>query len=186
MDRDEQLVRPGVNFGDEHERLYAEAKRTSDHSAVTSHYYSVMSALFSIRPHAFFLASIRSVCQEKDPELRFTVVRLAAPPSFSAVDYRRKCVDIGCGIGTVMKDMASTQADLTGVTIAANEASSGNAHFVESGIKNCRIVEGDCHHMPFEESTFDAAYAVSFVYLFRSAVFSLFYLLKETGCNSIS
>lgn len=34
-----------MNFGDEHERLYAEAKRTSDHSAVTSHYYSVMSAV---------------------------------------------------------------------------------------------------------------------------------------------
>lgn len=94
-------------------------------------------------------------------------------------------MDIGCGIGTVMKDLASTEADLTGVTVAANEAFSGNAQFVENGIKNCRIIEGDCHHMPFEESTFDAAYAVSLAYLFIPAMFSLFYLLKETGCNSI-
>ncbi|KHN78920.1 hypothetical protein Tcan_01169, partial [Toxocara canis] len=34
-----------VSFCDEHDRLYAEAKRTSNHSAVTSHYYSVMSAV---------------------------------------------------------------------------------------------------------------------------------------------
>ncbi|KIH58135.1 hypothetical protein ANCDUO_11668, partial [Ancylostoma duodenale] len=33
----------------------------------------------------------------------------------------KSCVDIGCGIGGVMRDLAATGADLTGITIAANE-----------------------------------------------------------------
>jgi cyclopropane fatty-acyl-phospholipid synthase-like methyltransferase len=35
-----------------------------------------------------------------------------------------KCLDIGCGIGSVMSDIAKTNADLTGVTISKNEVKS--------------------------------------------------------------
>uniref|UniRef100_A0A9J2Q2Q3 SAM-dependent methyltransferase Erg6/SMT-type domain-containing protein n=1 Tax=Ascaris lumbricoides TaxID=6252 RepID=A0A9J2Q2Q3_ASCLU len=147
-----------VNFGDEHERLYAEAKRTSDHSAVTSHYYSVMSAVID----DYFNGSFHFVPPHHDRQtLEEALVALHRNVAKCLkLEKGRKCVDIGCGIGTVMKDLASTEADLTGVTIAANEAFSGNAQFVENGIENCRIIEGDCHHMPFEESTFDSAYAI--------------------------
>lgn len=31
------------------------------------------------------------------------------------------CIDIGCGIGTVIEDLAETGAQLTGITIASNE-----------------------------------------------------------------
>lgn len=33
------------------------------------------------------------------------------------------CVDIGCGLGSVMMDLAHTGASLTGITIADNEVS---------------------------------------------------------------
>jgi cyclopropane fatty-acyl-phospholipid synthase-like methyltransferase len=33
----------------------------------------------------------------------------------------KHCVDIGCGLGSVMQDLAHTGATLTGITIADNE-----------------------------------------------------------------
>lgn len=36
-----------------------------------------------------------------------------------------KCLDLGCGIGGVMRDLASTKATLTGITIAPNEEEIG-------------------------------------------------------------
>uniref|UniRef100_A0AC34GRP8 SAM-dependent methyltransferase Erg6/SMT-type domain-containing protein n=1 Tax=Panagrolaimus sp. ES5 TaxID=591445 RepID=A0AC34GRP8_9BILA len=73
----------------------------------------------------------------------------------------KSCVDIGCGIGGVIMDLESTEADITGVTIASNEVEIGNANFKEYGIyPRCQLIEGDCHHMPFEDSSKDAAYAI--------------------------
>lgn len=72
-----------------------------------------------------------------------------------------KCLDIGCGIGGVMKDLAYTDAKITGITIAANEVLIGNKIFEKEGIKNCYIIEGDCHQIPLTDGSYDAAYAVS-------------------------
>ncbi|KAH7731899.1 S-adenosyl-methionine cycloartenol-C24-methyltransferase [Aphelenchoides avenae] len=71
------------------------------------------------------------------------------------------CVDIGCGIGGVIKDLSGTGASLTGLTIAPNEVSIGNAEFEELGIyPRCRIMEADCHRIPLEDESQDSAYAV--------------------------
>lgn len=46
-----------------------------------------------------------------------------------------QCLDIGCGIGSVMADLAKTGADLTGVTIAQNEVEMGTVYLkIHSGI----------------------------------------------------
>ncbi|EFO99024.1 hypothetical protein CRE_08584 [Caenorhabditis remanei] len=72
-----------------------------------------------------------------------------------------KCLDIGCGIGGVMLDIADFGANLTGVTIAPNEAEIGNEKFANLGLSDrCKIVAADCHEMPFEDATFDVAYAI--------------------------
>ncbi|PIO60890.1 methyltransferase domain protein [Teladorsagia circumcincta] len=71
------------------------------------------------------------------------------------------CVDLGCGIGGVMRDLAPTQANLIGITIAPNEVELGNKEFRKLGIDfNCRLMEGDCHNMPLDDGSQDAAYAV--------------------------
>lgn len=89
------------------------------------------------------------------------------------------CLDLGCGIGGVMRDLAPTQATLVGITIAANEVEigellqrfwplilqtnscSGNNELRKLGIdSNCRLIEGDCHDMPLDNASYDAAYAV--------------------------
>uniref|UniRef100_A0A1I7XBC9 SAM_MT_ERG6_SMT domain-containing protein n=1 Tax=Heterorhabditis bacteriophora TaxID=37862 RepID=A0A1I7XBC9_HETBA len=71
------------------------------------------------------------------------------------------CVDMGCGIGGVMRDLVDTGVNLTGITIAANEVEMGNIEFRKMGLDTkCRLVEGDCQAMPFSDSTQDAAYAI--------------------------
>jgi len=72
-----------------------------------------------------------------------------------------KCLDIGCGIGSVIGELAHTGAHLTGVTIAENEVEIGNASFEKKGIsETCKLVEGDCNKIPFEDESFDCAYAI--------------------------
>lgn len=72
----------------------------------------------------------------------------------------KKCVDIGCGIGGVMWDLADTKAELTGVTIAGNEAAIGNERFENEGLENCRIMQGNCCCLPLLDGLYDSAYAV--------------------------
>uniref|UniRef100_A0A915PZQ6 SAM-dependent methyltransferase Erg6/SMT-type domain-containing protein n=1 Tax=Setaria digitata TaxID=48799 RepID=A0A915PZQ6_9BILA len=72
----------------------------------------------------------------------------------------KKCVDIGCGIGGVMHDLAFTGADMTGVTIAGNEVSIGNERFECEGLENCHIVQGDYCSLPLLDNGYDCAYAI--------------------------
>lgn len=37
------------------------------------------------------------------------------------LDQGKKCLDLGCGIGGVIKDLEGTGAEITGVTVAENE-----------------------------------------------------------------
>ncbi|VDK60280.1 unnamed protein product [Anisakis simplex] len=147
-----------VKFRQEHDRLYAEAKRTSDYLAVTSHYYSVMSQViddyfngnFHFSPPQFNGQSF----EEALNALHLNIAKCLK------LDKDKKCLDIGCGIGTVMKELSTTGANLTGLTIAANEVHMGNEVFRSENIKNCNIIEGDCHDMPFVNDSFDCAYAI--------------------------
>jgi sarcosine/dimethylglycine N-methyltransferase len=37
----------------------------------------------------------------------------------------------------------------------------GNANFLKQGVdKTCKLIEADCHKMPFEDGAFDCAYAI--------------------------
>ncbi|VDK56597.1 unnamed protein product [Gongylonema pulchrum] len=59
-----------------------------------------------------------------------------------------------------MQDLAATGAEFTGVTIAGQEVAIGNKRFQNNGLKNCRIVLGNCCCLPFLDNTYDCAYAV--------------------------
>uniref|UniRef100_A0AC35UBB9 SAM_MT_ERG6_SMT domain-containing protein n=1 Tax=Rhabditophanes sp. KR3021 TaxID=114890 RepID=A0AC35UBB9_9BILA len=77
------------------------------------------------------------------------------------LDEKKNCVDIGCGIGGVIRDIASTGAHITGVTIAPNEVEMGNEELKKRNLyPRCQLIESDCHHMPFQDESFDCAYAI--------------------------
>ncbi|KAE9417284.1 hypothetical protein Angca_007585, partial [Angiostrongylus cantonensis] len=148
-----------TEFVEDHDRLYNEAKSSGDHRAVTSHYYSLMSAVideyfggnFHFAPPRKGNLSLEEALMELHRRIG---ERLGLRAGMS-------CVDLGCGIGGVMKNLAPTGANLVGITIAANEVEIGNREFRKHGIEStCRLLEGDCQDMPLDDESQDAAYAV--------------------------
>eukprot|EP00571_Detonula_confervacea_P014765 CAMPEP_0172298884 /NCGR_PEP_ID=MMETSP1058-20130122/1330_1 /TAXON_ID=83371 /ORGANISM="Detonula confervacea, Strain CCMP 353" /LENGTH=467 /DNA_ID=CAMNT_0013008179 /DNA_START=18 /DNA_END=1421 /DNA_ORIENTATION=+ len=96
--------------------------------------------------------------------------REGSTPSMARV----KVLDVGCGIGGPMRNICKfTGADVTGLTLnqyqvdRGNELSRADAHFrntkdAHAGLADvrCRSVQGDFMKQPFEQSSFDAAYAI--------------------------
>ncbi|KAI1712986.1 methyltransferase domain-containing protein [Ditylenchus destructor] len=80
----------------------------------------------------------------------------------SKLEKGKSCVDIGCGIGSVIEDLAGTGAKFTGLTIAPNEVEIGNANFKKFGIyPHCQILQANCvKSVPLESGSQDAAYAI--------------------------
>ncbi|ETN76175.1 hypothetical protein RB195_011191 [Necator americanus] len=112
-----------AEFAEEHDKLFIEAKKSGDHLAVTSHYYSVMSTVID----EYFGGNFH-FAPPKKPNMSLNE---ALSDLHRTIGERlglkdgRTCVDIGCGIGGVMRDLAVTGADITGITIAANEVEIG-------------------------------------------------------------
>mmetsp|Transcript_18951 Transcript_18951/g.26748 ORF Transcript_18951/g.26748 Transcript_18951/m.26748 type:complete len:366 (+) Transcript_18951:303-1400(+) len=97
-------------------------------------------------------------------------VKEGSTPSMANV----KVLDVGCGIGGPMRNICKfTGADVTGLTLNQYQVDRGNelcvadAHFKNTKKSNsglpdvrCRSVQGDFMKQPFENSSFDAAYAI--------------------------
>ena len=77
-----------------------------------------------------------------------------------------KVLDVGCGIGGPMRNICKfTGADITGLTLNQYQVNRGNELCsldpqLGFSTDKCRSVQGDFMDMPFEQSTFDAAYAI--------------------------
>ncbi|KAL9184905.1 hypothetical protein ACHAXT_002682 [Thalassiosira profunda] len=96
--------------------------------------------------------------------------REGSTPSMARV----KVLDVGCGIGGPMRNICKfTGADVTGLTLnqyqvdRGNELCKADPHFANpnaaaNGLPEvrCRSVQGDFMQQPFDDSTFDAAYAI--------------------------
>ncbi|MFH4976782.1 hypothetical protein AB6A40_003491 [Gnathostoma spinigerum] len=147
-----------VSFEAEHERLFKEAKRSRDHLAVTTHYYSVMSGVIN----EYFNGNFHFVPPSSDDERLDEALFSLNHRIGNCLNLKKgkKCVDIGCGIGGAMEDMADYGAEMIGITIAANDAKTGNERFERKGISNCRIIVADCHTIPLDNNTVNAVYAV--------------------------
>ncbi|CAJ0941962.1 unnamed protein product, partial [Mesorhabditis belari] len=146
-------------FEDEHRRLYDKAKETGDHGPVTSHYYSVMSTVID----EYFNGNFHFAAPRKGERLLEDALRGLHQTIGEELELKSgvNCIDIGCGIGGVIRDLKDTGANLTGITIAANEVEIGNTYFRQQGIDDhCRLIEADCHQMPLENESQDSAYAI--------------------------
>jgi 24-methylenesterol C-methyltransferase len=73
-----------------------------------------------------------------------------------------KCLDCGCGVGGPMRTIASVSgAHITGITINQYQVDRANHHNQSLGIAPlAEVVRGNFLEMPFEDRTFDAAYAI--------------------------
>ena len=67
---------------------------------------------------------------------------------------REKILDIGCGTGSVLRDMAGmTDGEITGVDVDGDKLEIARKN--TSDLENVRIMEGDMTDLPFEDDTFD-------------------------------
>ncbi|CEF66988.1 Methyltransferase type 11 domain-containing protein [Strongyloides ratti] len=148
-----------VSFCHEHHILFNEAKKTGDHGPVTTHYYEVMSGVideyfngnFHFVPPRNKSILLEDALEELHKRIGETL----------QLDETKNCLDIGCGIGGVIRDLAYTKASITGVTIAPNEVIIGNEELKKRKIyPRCQLIEADCHKMPFNNNQFSCAYAI--------------------------
>eukprot|EP00891_Asterochloris_glomerata_P000788 jgi/Astpho2/788/e_gw1.00016.125.1_t len=74
----------------------------------------------------------------------------------------KTCVDVGCGVGGPMRTIASTSgAQVTGITINDYQVQRATYHNERQGVSSvCKAVEGNFLKMPFNSSSYDAAYAI--------------------------
>nr|QWX95826.1 methyltransferase [Strongyloides stercoralis] len=148
-----------VSFCQEHNFLFDQAKKTGDHGPVTTHYYGVMSGIideyFNGNFHFVPPKNQTILLEDALEELHKRIGEVLQ------LDEGKICLDIGCGIGGVIRDLADTKASIIGVTIAPNEVAIGNEELKRRKVyPKCQLIEGDCHKMPFENDKFTSAYAI--------------------------
>ncbi len=149
-----------VGFCEKHDELYREAKATGDHIPVTRHYYGLMASLIATYygdGWHFCPPQHKGQCRA-DANLDL-YRRLAC---ILELEPGKTSLDVGCGVGGMMRMIArETGANLTGITLGENEVDEGNRLAQQDDIQDiCRLVQGDSQAMPFDDQTFDAAYAV--------------------------
>lgn len=86
-------------FNREHERLFAEAKRSADHGAVTAHYYSVMSRVID----DYFNGNFHFVPPTEPDQTLEQALRQLHQRIGQELQLKEgmHCIDLGCGIGSV-------------------------------------------------------------------------------------
>ncbi|KAK4758481.1 hypothetical protein SAY87_019782 [Trapa incisa] len=73
-----------------------------------------------------------------------------------------RILDVGCGVGGPMRAIAAHSGTrVVGITINEYQVSRARLHNKKSGLDGqCEVVCGNFLHMPFENSSFDGAYAI--------------------------
>ena len=70
-------------------------------------------------------------------------------------------LDVGCGVGSIALDLASTIAPgrVVGIDADAGQIDEARASAVEHGIENATFVTASVYELPFEDASFDVAYS---------------------------
>ena len=147
-------------FAKRHTELYTEAQRTKDYSKVTQAYYGLMSSIiekaYGTSLHFCPPDFLGQAMDDSIVSMHHRVARLLqlAPG--------KKCLDIGCGIGGMMRDVARfSGCQVTGITLGHNEVQMNN-HFCKAEKLEmlCHPVQGDFYEMNLPPNYFDSSYAV--------------------------
>lgn len=72
------------------------------------------------------------------------------------------CLDVGCGVGGPMRNIAMfSGAKIEGITINQYQVTIGNKYAKSMGLeKLCHSNQGDFQSLPWEDNTFDGAFAI--------------------------
>jgi sterol 24-C-methyltransferase len=73
-----------------------------------------------------------------------------------------KALDVGCGVGGPMRNMCQFSGSIIeGITINQYQVNIGNKYNKKKGLDHlCKLIQGDFQKLPFEDKSFDIAYAI--------------------------
>jgi len=71
-------------------------------------------------------------------------------------------LEIGCGYGEIGRQVAKISgASVVGLTMANEEIDGANERIKRAGLEGqCRMVQADYHHLPFESASFDKVFGI--------------------------
>jgi sterol 24-C-methyltransferase len=147
-------------FCRDHDRLYRDACRSGDYATVTRAWYGSMAPLISAAygPSWHFVPPARRG-QQREEAQRQLHEHIAA---ILRLEQGKHALDIGCGVGGAMRNVARRSgANVTGIALGDDEIELNNRISRNEAIEDlCKATRGDALDMPFEDESFDAAYAI--------------------------
>jgi len=77
------------------------------------------------------------------------------------IDESGRILELGCGSGSITRSVAKfSKAEVTGITLSDEEIQHFKKQVEKMKLKNCDVVKGDYHDLPFKENEFDGGYAI--------------------------
>ena len=147
-------------FCDKHDQLFKEALKTGDHAEAVSHYYDMMGSLIAAYyGDGWHFAPPEFKRQKREDSMRALHLRMGR---LLELNDGCKVLDVGSGVGGITRRLAKEMgSECVGLTMSSEEVRQGNELTEKAGLaERCSIVQGDCLAMPFEEETFNRAYAI--------------------------
>jgi len=152
-----------VNVGiDEYNKLHSgedAEERNSQYTKLVNSYYDLATVFYEWGWGSSFHFAHKLPFESFSESIRRHEYQLAACLGSTPT----KVLDVGCGIGGPLRNITRflPSADVTGITLNPYQVQRGNELCAKQGLgERCRLVQGDFMKLPFDENTFDAAYAI--------------------------
>lgn len=172
-----------ATFMRSHRESLAAAYKTGDYVKGVCNYYTLMADAITLTTGPFwhfvpmYRHLSRRACHKK---FHRTLTEYVEAKKGDDV------LELGCGFGEMGRQVAKLSgACCTGLTMAELEVSSGNKRIKDAGLeKQCKIVQGNYHNMPFESDSFHnvfGVYTLKYSSDIDKAIAEAFRVLKPGG-----
>ncbi|MCB9663806.1 MAG: methyltransferase domain-containing protein [Alphaproteobacteria bacterium] len=137
----------------------ADDQRTSGYTAMVDAYYDLVTDFYEYGWGQSFHFGARRRGESFDASLRrhehYLALRMGLRPG-------QRVLDVGCGVGGPMRHIAHfSGASITGINHNDYQIERGTRHNEAAGLADrCSFAKGDFMAMPFDDASFDAAYAI--------------------------
>lgn len=135
------------------------SKRKGNYTTMVNHYYNLVTDFYEYGWGQSFHFARRT-----NKETFLESITSHEHTLFDKLDVKKgdKVLDCGCGVGGPMREAARhTGADIVGINNNDYQLSRLDMHNKKAGLDGqCKGVKGDFMKMPFEDNSFDGAYAI--------------------------
>lgn len=146
-------------FMKSHRQALQKGQETGDYVPGVCNYYKVMADIITVTSGPFWhFVPMTQGLSRKECHDQFHHTMAKTLQAKKGEDI----LEFGCGFGEIGRQVAKISgANVTGLTMADEEIEGGNARIMKANLqKQCKMVQGNYHSMPFEAKTFDKIFGV--------------------------